>query len=295
MSRDTSKKPRYGYISSKLIVECHPGDGQEPLHLMRWWKRIFSLLGPTHTERIKLRLLCNMFNASLPPALGIKEYKGQVYTMFPHPNHPSLGSLMTRCDELYLEDPTKAPTIIFIKEGVHEVEEVYLDINYPMKIIGAGRDRTTIHGGGFDIQGTKEEGKEVVVQGMTMKGSSESGLFNQNGLAFLCKDMTFTQCGDFGVWALNTKGRLINCVITQCWSYGIYCFENALIELEGDQTKVDGNVESGDSDGYGLKTDDTSSIIHLLFPLTKESVSTNNLGGRNYGGGGTIQTVDAFE
>ena len=295
MSRDTSKKPRYGYISSKLIVECHPGDGQEPLHLMRWWKRIFSLLGPTHTERIKLRLLCNMFNASLPPALGIKEYKGQVYTMFPHPNHPSLGSLMTRCDELYLEDPTKAPTIIFIKEGVHEVEEVYLDINYPMKIIGAGRDRTTIHGGGFDIQGTKEEGKEVVVQGMTMKGSSESGLFNQNGLSFLCKDMTFTQCGDFGVWARDTKGRLINCVITQCWSYGIYCFENALIELEGDQTKVDGNVESGDSDGYGLKTDDTSSIIHLLFPLTKESVSTNNLGGRNYGGGGTIQTVDAFE
>ena len=33
---------------------------------------------------------------------------------------------------------------------------------------------------------------------------------------------------------------------------------------------------------YGLFTDDTSSTIHLLFPLTKECVSTNNHEGRNY-------------
>jgi hypothetical protein len=47
--------------------------------------------------------------------------------------------------------------------------------------------------------------------------------------------------------------------------------------------------------GYGLRTFDTSSRIHLLFPLTQESVSTNNGGGINYGGGGTIETVDALE
>jgi hypothetical protein len=46
--------------------------------------------------------------------------------------------------------------------------------------------------------------------------------------------------------------------------------------------------------GCGLEADDTSSTIHLLFPLTKESVSTNNQGG-NYDGGGTIQTVTTFE
>ena len=41
---------------------------------------------------------------------------------------------------------------------------------------------------------------------------------------------------------------------------------------------------------------DTSSIIHLLFPLTKESVSTNNRGGGNYSSGdGSIETVNAFE
>ena len=94
---------------------------------------------------------------------------------------------------------------------------------------------------------------------------------------------------------MNTKGRLINCVITQCGYSGIFCGENALIELKGDQTKVDGNVTSGRSYDYGLSTYDTSSIIHLLFPLTKESVSTNNHNGQNYGGSGPIETVDSHE
>jgi hypothetical protein len=90
---------------------------------------------------------------------------------------------------------------------------------------------------------------------------------------------------------MNTKGRLINCVITQCYLSGILCLENALIELEGDQTKVDGNG-TGEYGGYGLWTYHTSSIIHLLFPLTQESVSTNNHGDGNYGGDGEIAIVD---
>ena len=132
------------------------------------------------------------------------------------------------------------------------------------------------------------------MQDMTMKESSVCGLYAIDGLSFLCKDMTFTQCGQIGVSAENTKGKLINCVITQCGGSGIWCDENVLIELEGDQTKVNGNVADGF--GYGLYTYSTSSIIHLLFPLTQESVSTNNQGGGNYGGGGgTIETVDALE
>ena len=170
-----------------------------------------------------------------------------------------------------------------------------MEINYPMKVIGAGRDKTTIRGGGFKIQGVKEEGKHVALKEMTLQEASGNGLESKGGLSFLCDSMTFTQCGHRGVWAANTKGRLINCVFTQCGRSGIFCFTNALIELEGDQTKVDRNVTSG-GPGYGLWTFDTSSRIHLLCPLTKESVSTNNQGGGNYGGpGGMIETVDAFE
>ena len=132
------------------------------------------------------------------------------------------------------------------------------------------------------------------MQGMTIKGSKYHGLEARNGLSFLCKRMTFTQCGLHGVYAYNTKGRLINCVITQCGGSGIFCHDNALIELEGDQTKVDGNVT--DWGGYGLSTYSTSSTIHLLFPLTKESVSTNNHNGQNYNsdGDGTIETIHSF-
>ena len=223
-----------------------------------------------------------------------------------------MDSLIDRLNALHSVVPHLAATIVFIQEGEHEVRgyqrepeeheedydaedlhEPYLRINYPMKIIGAGRDKTIIQSGGFKIEGTKEEKKRVDMQGMTMKGSSHCGLYSKNGLSFLCKDMTFTQCGHHGVFAWNTKGRLINCVITQCVYCGIISGENALIELEGDQTKVDGNGTSGNT--YGMTAFDTSSTIHLLFPLTKESVSTNNQDGRNYGGGGTIMVVEAFD
>ena len=136
--------------------------------------------------------------------LATGEYKGCVYTEYPHPNHPSLESLIARCNELHRENPTRAPTILFIQEGVHEVEGHYLRIGYPMKIIGAGQEKTIIHGG-IKIDGTKEGGKRVGMQGMTMKGSSGHGLDNENGLSFLCKDMTFTQCGGDGVCMRRTQ------------------------------------------------------------------------------------------
>jgi len=170
-----------------------------------------------------------------------------------------------------------------------------------MQIIGAGRDKTFIQGGGFDIRGTKEEGKNVVLKDMTISETGQSGVDGRHGLSWLCDSLTITQCRVYGVCASwSSKGRLINCVITQCGGPGICCGQNALIELEGDQTKVDGNVTSG-WEGYGLYTYDTSSRIHLLFPLTKESVSTNNGGQGNFGNSrysnsvDAIKTVDAFE
>jgi hypothetical protein len=179
----------------------------------------------------------------------------------------------------------------------HGNDEKCVTIGYPIMIIGAGQDKTIFHGG-FKIEGTKEEGKRVGLKAMTIMRSIHTGLEAFNGLSFLCDSITFTQCGLFGVRADYTKGRLINCVITQSLWCGIHCGSNTLIELEGDQTKVDGNVTMWLSNRYGLSTneyDDNTSIIHLLFPLTKESVSTNNGGGKNYGGGGTIQTVESFD
>jgi hypothetical protein len=192
----------------------------------------------------------------------------------------------------------KIVQLVLIKEGTYGLEKD-LTITYPLFIHGAGQDKTILQGCGIFIAGTKEENNIVDMQDITMKGSSEYGLSASNGLSFLCTRMTFTQCGYTGVVVQETKGRLINCVTTQCKWNGIYCGDNALIELKGCQTKVDGNVTSGRSNYYGLHTCVSSSRIHLLFPLTKESVSTNNGGGGNYGSyrdrGGTIETVEILE
>jgi hypothetical protein len=176
-----------------------------------------------------------MFKASLkaPP-------KG-VFTEFPHPNFTSLWSLMNRLNQVYEEDPRRAPTIFFINQGVHacvnedeEEDDNDLIVTYPMQIIGAGRDKTFIQGGGFFIRGTKEEGKNVALKDMTISETDGDGVVGVDGLSWLCDSMSFTQCGCYGVYAYNTKGRLINCVITQCGPSGIICAnEKALSELEG--------------------------------------------------------------
>jgi len=177
-------------------------------------------------------------------------------------------------------------------KGTHIVTDICVRIQHPIKIYGAGRDQTIVKGGGFDIRGMKEEGKNVVLKDMTISKTSGNGVVGLNGLSWLCDSLSITQCRGTGVLAVDTKGILINCVITKCRGCGIRSSYGGLIELKGSQTKVDGNGRgtcSGYSiNNYGLHLSYTSSIIHLHFPLTKESVSTNNHDGRNYGGKGTI-------
>jgi hypothetical protein len=311
-----TKRSRYACISAKILLQFQPSiDPLDiPYEQIAWWKDIFSYIQPNDYERLHLRRLCNMFKAALkaPP-------KG-MFTVYPHPNHTSIDSLFDRLNALHSVVPHLAATIVFIQEGSHEVrgQEVvvneylteihrYLELEYPMKIIGAGQDKTFIQNGGFQIfaqKGDNEE-KKMELKGMTVREGGHGLCTSLTSTPFVCDSMTFTQCTGTGVHTKNTDGRLINCVITECGQSGIYC-ENGLIELEGSQTKVHGNVITELLDGsfYGLMTYDTSSSIRLLFPLTKEAVSANNYGGMNYGcrhpgAGGivedTIRTVESFE
>ena len=64
------------------------------------------------------------------------------------------------------------------------------------------------------------------------------------------------------------------------------------LTMNGIDTSIHNNVTSGDKlFSHGLSTNDPSDSIHLVSPLTKESVSINNGGGENYGGNGTIKTI----
>ena len=65
--------------------------------------------------------------------------------------------------------------LILLKEGIYDLEEDLL-ITCPISIHGAGQNKTIMQGKGITIKGTKEKNKRVDMQGMTMKGPSESGL-----------------------------------------------------------------------------------------------------------------------
>jgi hypothetical protein len=268
------------------------------------FQRIFTYLDtPTDYERFLYRRMCSRFRLLFTPTVPLG-----MFTLFPHPNYSTLSSLMNKLNDVYANDPRKAPKVVFVVEGTFHVNpNCTVCIKYPINIIGAGPNKTFLSGYRFVIAGTKEKAKAKEEDGQTrvvLKGMTSSGSHG-NGLSFLCEKMTFTRCRRHGVRAMNTEGRLINCVITFCGGCGIRSSKQAVIEVEGSQTKVSRNVACGSSNSsssyYGLHTKNSSSSIHLLYPLTKESVSFRNHGGRNYGNGpdwgdgvGAIRTVERF-
>ena len=60
--------------------------------------------------------------------------------------------------------------------------------------------------------------------------------------------------------------------------------------IDGNGTTIHHNCTSGSSSDYGLDTGNYFSSIHIVSPLTKETISKNNGGGGNCGGNGTIKT-----
>ena len=117
---------------TNLVVPCQ-SDDDIPDHLNSWWTCIFEYVNPDSIDRIQLRRFCRLFNKTLQSVPMGK------YSMFPHPNHTSLKSLVDRLYELYQERSTKAPTLLFIQEGIHTVlykdeyeeDELSLFTKYP--------------------------------------------------------------------------------------------------------------------------------------------------------------------
>ena len=82
-----------------------------------------------------------------------------------------------------------------------------------------------------------------------------------------------------------------NCNVSHSKESGLYVWNGGLMTIDGNGTTIHHNCTNGDSWAYGLYTYDSFSSIHLVSPLTKETISTNNGGGGNYGGWGTIKTI----
>ena len=253
-------------------------------------RRIFSFhktKNPKHY--INLRSSSKLFHRALhqPPPL---------WTTFPHSNHATLQSLVNRLEELQGDEESSGnvPSVLLIDEGAYcGVGNWYVTVKKPLSIYGAGRGKTFLVGLGLKIKGNKSDGI-VEIEELTIKGAEGNGLFAEEGMNVIMRGCSIEDCKGHGVAAqghsfpfLRHLAPDISCddlQVVGCGLSGVCVSYNATITLSGQGTSIHGNViTTRDRDNYGLYAS-SSSKINLVLPLTKEKISTNNGGGRNWGG-----------
>ena len=275
------------------------GEIKRPEHLIAWWIRIFSFLGPSPLCSLRLRWLCRLFRDSLPVP--------EVWR-FPHPRYSTLDMLVNRISTRKAQYEQRAvgelassasssssstsstsSALVFIMNGKHRVMTVtgsgkkrlaYLYVRCSMELVGESREGTIIVGG-FRIEGKKND--NVRIESMTLQNTKgNNGLYAANGAKFHVKDVSIDRCRYDGVVTHGTYGRLTNCTVTNCGGNGVVAYDDGLVEIYGELTQVTKNCSKGQVHYYGLKGSDSSNnriVVHA--PLTKESVSTNNHNGQN--------------
>ena len=233
---------------------------------------------------------------------------------------------MDRLEELRGDEDSSGsvPSVLFIEEGIYGgegmrcvEEDTYqhcywqhyqdlweyrlgsfsVEVKKPLSIYGAGRGKTTLVGFGLKIKGEESEGT-VEIEDLTIKGAKKNGLcvigkdFYTCGMHVIMRGCSIEDCQEVGVFANNADISCDDLQVVGCGQSGVFARNNATITLSGQGTTIQGNV-TNQAEGdcgyfYGLHTfNSDSSEIHLVHPLTKEQISTNNWGG-NWGGRGSI-------
>jgi archaellum component FlaF (FlaF/FlaG flagellin family) len=180
---------------------------------------------------------------------------------------------------------------IYFENGIHEEKGKIIVVDFPVTIIGASRDRC-IFKGGFKIEGKEED--NVAIANLTICESKAVGVAGVGG-SFQLNKVTVDLC-EHGVVIVSRSQRntMTDCKISNSKGSGLMVSNGGLMTIEGDTTTINDNCTDGSSDDYGLDTGYTDAsgarpgTIIIKSPLTKESISTNNGGGGNWGGEGTI-------
>ena len=278
-------------------------------------------------DYIDLRSSSKLFHRALhqPPPL---------WTSFPCSNHATLQSLVDRLEELRGDEDSSGsvPSVLFIEEGIYGgegmrcvEEDTYqhcyyqhyqdlweprlgsfsVEVKKPLSIYGAGRGKTTLVGFGLKIKGEESKGT-VEIEDLTIKGAKKNGLcvigkdFYTRGLHVIMRRCSIEDCQEVGVFANNADISCDDLQVVDCGESGVYAYVDATITLSGQGTSIQRNGTKGyysdSSEIYnvGLRAYSDSSEIHLVHPLTKEQISTNNRGG-NWGGRGNIFSTNKYE
>ena len=183
----------------------------------------------------------------------------------------------------------------------------HLVLDKPTKISGQGRGMTTLVGFGLKIEGNKSDGI-VEINNLKIKGAGKTGLYADEGMKVIMRGCTVEDCQWSGVCAQGADISCDDLQVVGCGRSGVCAYDsNATITLSGQGTSIQGNVTKGaskslssgrDSRYYGLDIHPNGfgcssfGTIHLVHPLTKEQISTNNGGGGNWSrNGGNIKQV----
>jgi len=278
---DTNAGPHLSY----LVQPNLHGKRQRLPSLKVLWMNIFSYSGPTEKETASLRRSCKLFSKALKPV--------PYWTSYPHPKYSSLTGLFGRINELSQNGSTNLPKLVLIDNGIHDEGGNIVRINISISIVGESREHCVVIGG-LLMKGNEEV--DVTVQDLTLRESKGSGISNEcdssglDGATMHLDNVSVENSGYHGVWVYNRSKRntMKNCNVSHSKGNGLGV-HGGLMTISGNATTIHHN-NILEWYYYGLNTC-YSSPIHLVSPLTKEMISTNNHNGNNYGGYGRIQTI----
>jgi hypothetical protein len=185
-------------------------------------------------------------------------------------------------------------TTIVLGQGEHQIDGEYLSIPSAMNIVGdpeVVKEEIVVVGGIWFKKGIQGN---CHVQHLTLRQAKGSGVYGYS--SFTMEDVLVEQCDKCGVIASGTGvvGRCTNVEVRQCEGSGMVAHSGASITLIGAKTMVHHNCTARNSTNYGLAVwGSSSSTIQLIAPLTKETASTDNAGGGNWGAseGGDINQI----
>jgi len=180
-------------------------------------------------------------------------------------------------------------SVIFLENGVHDEQGKEVVIDFPITIIGESKDGCIIIGG-LEMNGKKED--NVNVKHLTISQSKGNGVTGYRGMSFHLFHLNIEKSEYSCVVVYDTKrNTMSNCQVSHSKVSGVLV-NGGLITINGNSTSIHNNNTDGFDDAYDLDSINSFSSIHLVSPLTIESVSINNGSGGNYGGNGTIAVVN---
>jgi len=123
---------------------------------------------------------------------------------------------------------------------------------------------------------------------LTLRKSKGYGVSGYNAASMHLDNVSVENSGWIGVSVTGSKRNTMkNCNVSHSKRDGLVVGSWGLMTIDGNATTIHHNGTGG---GYGLYANAAyHGSILLVSPLTKEMISTNNHGGRNYIG--TIQTI----